>query len=130
MHHDLTFSFGSAKVCSPAIFETSFSYNKDIWIAATDYYMYFYIIVLFALASTVKREMFAAIKVRGFPFKMILALLKLVRQFPFLSDNSRIWVYTSTKLNFGRFIFVLFPRSRNSSNKSSANIYRFTVFSS
>ena len=47
MHHDVIFSFGSAKVCSPAIFETCFSFDKDTWIAATDYYMYFYIIVLF-----------------------------------------------------------------------------------
>ena len=38
MYHGVTFNFGSAKVCSPAIFETSFSYDKDIWIAATDYY--------------------------------------------------------------------------------------------
>ena len=38
---------GSAKACSLAIFETSFSYDKDIWIAATDYYMHFYTIVLF-----------------------------------------------------------------------------------
>ena len=30
--------FCSAEVCSSAIFETSFSYNKDICIAATDYY--------------------------------------------------------------------------------------------
>ena len=37
-HHDVTFSFGSAKVCSPAIFETCFSYDKDILIAATDYF--------------------------------------------------------------------------------------------
>ena len=36
-HHGVTFNFGSAKVCSPAIFETSFSYDKDIWIAATDH---------------------------------------------------------------------------------------------
>ena len=36
-----------AKVCSPAIFETCLSYDKDIWIAATDYYVYVYIIVLF-----------------------------------------------------------------------------------
>ena len=42
----VTFSFGSAKMCSPAILETCFSYDKDIWIAATDYHMYFYIIVL------------------------------------------------------------------------------------
>ena len=34
MHHGVTFNFGSAKVCSPAIFETSFSSDKDdIWIA-------------------------------------------------------------------------------------------------
>ena len=43
MHHGVAFNFGSAKVCSLAIFETSFSYDKDIWIiAATDYYMHFY----------------------------------------------------------------------------------------
>ena len=30
-------------MCSPAIFETSSSYNKDIWIAATDYYLDLYI---------------------------------------------------------------------------------------
>ena len=47
VHHGVTFHFGPAKVCSPAIFQTCFSYDKDIWIAATDYYMYFYIIVLF-----------------------------------------------------------------------------------
>ena len=34
MHHGVTFNFGSAKVSSPAIFETC---DKDIWIAATDY---------------------------------------------------------------------------------------------
>ena len=52
MHHGVTFSFGSAKVCSPTtstIFETCFSYDKDIWIGVTDYYMY--IIVLFPLTS-------------------------------------------------------------------------------
>ena len=45
----MTFNFGCAKVCSPAIFETSFSYDKDIRIAATNYYMHFYIIKLFQL---------------------------------------------------------------------------------
>ena len=33
---------GATKVCSPAIFRTSFSYDKGIWIAATDYHMHFY----------------------------------------------------------------------------------------
>ena len=30
VHYGVTFNFGSAKVCSPAIFETCFSYDKDI----------------------------------------------------------------------------------------------------
>ena len=51
MDHGVTFNFGSAKVCSTAIFETSFSYDKDIWIAATDYYLDFYIIVLLPLTA-------------------------------------------------------------------------------
>ena len=51
MHHGVTFNFGSAKVCSPAIFETCFSYDKDIWIAATVYYLHFYINVLFPLTT-------------------------------------------------------------------------------
>ena len=58
MHHGVTFNFGSAKVCSPAIFETSFSYDKDIWIAATDYYMHFYIIVLFPLTAILQLNKF------------------------------------------------------------------------
>ena len=51
--HGVTFNFGSAKVCSPAILETYFSYDKDRCIAATDYYMYLYIIVLFILTSII-----------------------------------------------------------------------------
>ena len=43
--------FCSAKVCSPAIFETDFSYDKDIGIVATNYYVHFYIIVLFPLTA-------------------------------------------------------------------------------
>ena len=49
MHHGVIFRFGSAKVRSPSIFETCFSLDKDIWIAATDYCMYFYIIVLLSI---------------------------------------------------------------------------------
>ena len=46
-YHGVTFNFGSAKVCLPAIFGTYFSSRKDMWIAATDCCMHFYIIVLF-----------------------------------------------------------------------------------
>ena len=54
MHHGVTFNFGSAKACSLAIFETCFSYDIDIWIAATQYYMNFYIIVLFPLTAVLQ----------------------------------------------------------------------------
>ena len=37
VHHGVTFNFGSAKMYSPAIFETPFSYDKDIWITVIDY---------------------------------------------------------------------------------------------
>ena len=57
MHHGVTFNFGSSKVCSPAIFETSFCYDKDIWIAATDH---FYIIVLFPLTAILQLISFTA----------------------------------------------------------------------
>ena len=51
VHHGVTFNFGYAKMCSPTIFETSFSYDKDIWIAATGCCMHFYIIMLFPLTA-------------------------------------------------------------------------------
>ena len=52
--------FCSAKVCLAAIFETSFSYDKDIWIAATDYYMHFYIIMLFPSTAILQLINFTA----------------------------------------------------------------------
>ena len=51
---------GSSKVCSPAIFETCFSCDKEKWIAATDYYIYFYIIVLFPLTAILQIINFTA----------------------------------------------------------------------
>ena len=47
----MVFNLGSAKVSSLVIFEIYLSYDKDLWFAATEYYMYFYLIVLFPLAS-------------------------------------------------------------------------------
>ena len=54
MHHGVPFNFGSAKVCSPTIFEISFSYNKGIWIVETGYNMHFYITVLFPLIAVIQ----------------------------------------------------------------------------
>ena len=68
MHHDETFNFDSAKVCSPSIFETCFSYDKHIRIAATDYYMYYYIIVLFPLTAILQFINFTALSQSLFCF--------------------------------------------------------------
>ena len=38
--HGVIFELCYVKVCLPAIAETYFSYDKDIWIAVTDYYMH------------------------------------------------------------------------------------------
>ena len=47
LRHDVIFNLGPAKVFSPGIIETHFSYHKDVWIAVTDYYLHFYLIVVF-----------------------------------------------------------------------------------
>ena len=57
MHHVHGVTF---LLCQSAIFETCFSYDKDIWIAATDYYMHFYIIVLFPLTAILQVINFTA----------------------------------------------------------------------
>ena len=54
LNHGLTVKFCSAKVLSPAIFDTYCSYHKDIWIATADYYMVFYITGLFPLTDILK----------------------------------------------------------------------------
>ena len=43
---EMTFDPGSARMFSTAIFEIYFSYHKDMYTAATDYYMWFHLIVL------------------------------------------------------------------------------------
>ena len=40
LNRGVTFNLGSAKVCSPAMFETYFSCHKDIGIATAYYYIY------------------------------------------------------------------------------------------
>ena len=37
LNHGAAFNLGSAKVCSPTIFERYFSYDRYIWIAVTYY---------------------------------------------------------------------------------------------
>ena len=61
MHHGVTFNFGCAKECLPAIFEMFFSYDKDIWIAVTDYYiLHFNLIMLFPLTAILQLINFTA----------------------------------------------------------------------
>ena len=58
VHHGVTFNFGSAKACSPAIFETCFAYSNQI--ADTVYCMYFYIIMRFPLKAILQLINFTA----------------------------------------------------------------------
>ena len=60
VHPGVTFNFGFSKVCLLAIFEKSFSYDKDTWIATTDYYVHFYIILLFPLIAILQQINFTA----------------------------------------------------------------------
>ena len=60
------FAFCSAKVCLATIFKTSFSYDKDIWIAITDYYIHFYIIMLFLLTAILQLINFTALYFLGY----------------------------------------------------------------
>ena len=54
LNHAMIFNLGSPKVCSPAIIEAYFSYHKDLWIAATDHEMVFYIFGLFPLTAVLQ----------------------------------------------------------------------------
>ena len=51
LNYSVTFDLNFAKMCSSAIFKTYFSHDKDIWIAVTYYYLYFYLILLFSLTA-------------------------------------------------------------------------------
>ena len=39
LNHGMTLNLGFVKMCSPAMYETYFSDDKDIWIAVTYYYI-------------------------------------------------------------------------------------------
>ena len=93
VHYDVIFNFGSAKVCSPVIFETSFSYDKDIWIAAIDYCMHFYVIVLFPLTAVLQLIKFYSfiifsILINGFILLLNCLVLILYLYIHFLSLRS------------------------------------------
>ena len=45
-HYSIPFDFGSVRMFSTAKFKTYFSYQKVIWIDATDYNVHFYLIAL------------------------------------------------------------------------------------
>ena len=75
MHHSVTFNFSSAKACSPAIFETCFSYDKDIWIAATDYYVNFYKVVLFPLTAVLQSMKFYSFIIFSILINAVILLL-------------------------------------------------------
>ena len=62
LSHVVFFNLCSAKECSSAIIEIYFSYEKDLWIAVTDYHVYFHLIVLFLLVAILQFINFIALQ--------------------------------------------------------------------
>ena len=60
LYHGVIFNLASAKVCPPAIFETYFSYHRDILISTVDCYMYFCIIMQYPLTAILQLINFTA----------------------------------------------------------------------
>ena len=60
LSHGVIFNLGSANLCSPAIIETCFSYDRQYGFAVTDYSMYLYLIVLFLLVTILQLINFTA----------------------------------------------------------------------
>ena len=82
LSHGVIFNLGPAKVCSPAIIETYFSYDKYIWIAVTDYHMYFNLIVLFLLKAILQLINFY--NLQTFSFSLLYVIL----------SSNIIWTFT------------------------------------
>ena len=91
---------GSAKVCSPAIFETYFSYQKNIWIVVTVYYVYFYLIVLFPLPAILQLINFTP------PFYCLVLILYL-HVFPLFKHYLDLYI-TDTVCSESLLMFELF----------------------
>ena len=70
-NHGLAFNLGSARVCcSPAVFETYFSFHNGTWIAVTYYGIYFYLIVLFPLIAILQLINLTASKLLVYQFML------------------------------------------------------------
>ena len=80
----MIFNLGSAKVCSPAKIETYFSYDKDIWIAVTDDYLCFFLVVPFLLVAMLQFINFPA-SCRHLLSETLFSLLTLFG--PFINDT-------------------------------------------
>ena len=60
MHHGVTFNFGSAKVCSPAIIKKTLSCDTRYMDCCSFYHTHFYIIVLFPSTAILQLINFTA----------------------------------------------------------------------
>ena len=75
MHHDMTFNFSSAKVCSPAIFETCFS--------ATDFYIFLHNRLLSISSYSPINKFYSFIFV-SLPINAVILLLNCLVLIPYL----------------------------------------------
>ena len=59
-NNGLTCDLSFTRTFSIAIFESYFCYDKDMWITATDYYMYFHVNMLSSLTTILELINFTA----------------------------------------------------------------------
>ena len=71
----MTFNFGSAKVCSPAIFETCFMTKTYGLLQLIIIYVLFYIIVLFPLTAVLQLIKFYNFIIFSIPINAVILLL-------------------------------------------------------
>ena len=96
MYHGVTFNLGSVKMFSPTILEKCFSYDKDIWIAATDYYIYFYIYTI-SIERYSPMNKFYSFIIFSLLINAVILLLQCLIVIPYLCTHllplRRYWLY-------------------------------------
>ena len=75
LSHGVIFNDCSAKVRSPAINETYLSYDKDIWIVVTEYFMYFYLIMFSSIGSYTSVHKFYSFTMSIFLINSVIAFI-------------------------------------------------------
>ena len=102
-NHGVTFNLDSAKVFLRAIFDSYFSNHKYIWIPATDYYRYFYLILLFPLTATLQIINFTSFIIFSIQINAVILLLNslvLILNFVYFFSFLKV-IFSTSSLTHG-----------------------------